>query len=57
MTWDNVQQIARILAYGVSGYLVNAGQLDPANGETLGGALLGLLSVAWWFFWNRKKEA
>jgi hypothetical protein len=55
MTWDNVQQIARILAYGVSGYLVNAGQLDPANGETLGGALLGLLSVAWWFFWNRKK--
>jgi hypothetical protein len=57
MTWDNVQQIARILAYGVSGYLVNAGQLEPANFETLGGALLGLLSVAWWFFWNRKKEA
>lgn len=55
MTWDNVQQFARILAYGASGYLVNAGQLDPANGETLGGAILALLSVGWWFFWNRKK--
>lgn len=54
MGWNDIQQIARIIAYAASGFLVNAGQLDPANGETLGGAILAILSVAWWWFWNRK---
>ena len=57
MTWDDIQQIIRIVAYAISGFLVSAGQLDPAHGETLGGALLGLASVGWWWFWNRKKPA
>ena len=57
MSWDNIQQLVRILAYGAAGWLVNAGHLDPSNGETLGGALLGLASVAWWWFWNRKQTA
>ena len=59
MKWEDIQQFVRILCFMASGALVNAGQLDAANGETLGGALLGVASVAWWFIWNRffKKPA
>jgi hypothetical protein len=54
MNWNDVQQIARIVAYAAAGWLGAKGGLDPANVETLGGAILGIVSVAWWFFWNRK---
>lgn len=54
MNWNDIQQVVRILAYAAAGWLGAKGGLDPANVETLGGALLGLVSVAWWFFWNRK---
>jgi hypothetical protein len=53
-SWDDIQQLVRIVAYMASGWLVSIGQLDVANGETLGGALLALASVVWWWFWNRK---
>ena len=57
MKWDDIQQVVRILAFMVAGFLGERGGLDPANIETLGGAFLALASVAWWFFWNRKPKA
>lgn len=53
-SWDDIQQIVRIVAYMISGWLVSLGHLDIANGETLGGAILAVASVAWWWFWNRR---
>ena len=59
MKWEDIQQFARIICFMVAGWLGNAGGLDPSNVETVGGALLALASVAWWFVWNRffKKPA
>lgn len=54
MNWNDIQQIVRIVLYGAAGWLVNAGQLDAANAETLAGGALAIVSVAWWWFWNRK---
>lgn len=54
MNWNDIQQIVRIVMYGAAGWLGAAGGLDPANVETLGGALVALVSVGWWWFWNRK---
>lgn len=55
ISWDDTQQLFRIGAYALAGWLGARGNLDPANIETLGGALLGLASVAWWWFWNRRR--
>jgi hypothetical protein len=54
MNWNDIQQIVRIVAFAVAGWLGNAGGLDPANTETLAGAFIALASVGWWWFWNRK---
>lgn len=57
MKWEDIQQVVRILAFMVAGFLGERGGLDPANVETLGGALLAIASVVWWWFWNRNKTA
>jgi hypothetical protein len=57
MNWDTVQQFVRILSGWVASYLVTAGFIDQSNATILAGALLGLVQVAWWAFWNRKRDA
>ncbi len=46
--------IRHLLQVG-AGYLVAQGQLDVANAETLTGAVLGLVTVAWWYFTKPSK--
>jgi hypothetical protein len=56
MSWENVQQIVRIVLYWASGHLVTSGQLDPTNAETLVGGILAIISVIWWWVWNRQQK-
>jgi hypothetical protein len=56
MTWDTVQQFVRICLGWLAAFLVARGKLDPANAETLTGALLGVAQVGWWYFWNTFKR-
>jgi len=57
MTWDTVQQVLRIALNALGGILIGKGYLTEAMSTTLVGALLSLGSVAWWFFWDRKRTS
>jgi hypothetical protein len=52
--WDSIQQIVRIVMYMVSGYLVKMGWPEDMTVALTGGAI-GLATVGWWFFWERKR--
>jgi hypothetical protein len=55
MNWDSIQQLVRIVAYAVGGYLLGDA---VANSEQFQAAVGGLVSVgafAWWFYWERKR--
>lgn len=53
--WDSVQQIIRILLYVATGWLVQRGILDESTATALAGALLGLATGLWTFWWNRRQ--
>jgi hypothetical protein len=55
--WDMAQQIIRILLYAGAGALVNLGLIDESTGTALAGALLGLVTGAWTFYWNKASVA
>lgn len=57
MTWDTVQQFVRIVLGWFGAWLLSRGIGDAAMVETLTGGLLMVSQFAWWFFWNRKREA
>lgn len=57
MTWDQIQQIVRIVLYAVGGYVFGDAVVE---GDTFQQAVGGVLSVgafAWWYIWDRKREA
>ena len=55
MTWDNVQQLIRIVMHIVAGYLLNNGIVTEEVSTQLTAGVISLASVAWWFFWNKKR--
>lgn len=55
MTWDQAQQVIRILLYSGGAALFGSGIQDDAMFQQAVGALLSLGGVAWWFFWERNQ--
>ncbi len=57
MTWDDGQQLIRKLSDALAGILVTYGIFD-ANGLVLAsGAIAGVFSFGWWYWWNRTRPA
>lgn len=56
MNWDNVQQLIRIIAQIGAGALVSKGVITEDIATQLTGGILSLASVAWWIFWNNKRD-
>lgn len=55
MTWDQVQQLVRIILYAIGGYFLGDGVVQ---GEAFQGAVGGVLSVGsfiWWWVWERDR--
>lgn len=55
MTWDNVQQLIRIIMHIVAGALVQSGWISEDISVQLTGGVISLASVLWWVFWNKKR--
>lgn len=56
-TWDSIQQFIRILLQFGAGALAGTGVITNEMGTTLVGAVMSLLGIAWWAFWDRKRVA
>lgn len=52
LTWDSMQQLVRILAQFVGGYLVSQGLITEGMMSEFVGGILSLGGIAWWIFWN-----
>jgi hypothetical protein len=53
---DMFQQLTRIVLYYASAALVTSGALSQEMAQQLVGSILGIVSVGWWWFWNRKRS-
>jgi hypothetical protein len=57
MTWDDGQQAIRKLGDVLSGVLLAYGVVAQDLVVGIVGAVTGVLSVAWWIYWNRTRPA
>jgi hypothetical protein len=53
---DMFQQLTRIVLYHAAGALVTSGILSQEMAQQLAGSILGIITVGWWWFWNRKQS-
>ncbi|MDO6967003.1 Pam3-gp28 family putative phage holin [Rhizobium alvei] len=54
---SEIEQVARIILYTVGGSIMGAGFMDSAQGQTLLGACVALVSVGWWYIRQRQDKA
>lgn len=55
LSWDQIQQVVRIVLYSGGGYLFGE---SVADGQLFQSAVGGLMSVgafAWWLIWDRQR--
>jgi hypothetical protein len=57
MNWDDVQQVARKVGDMVAGILVTYGVATADNLYLWAGAVTGVVSLGWWYIWNRTRPA
>ncbi len=55
--WDDGQQLVRKLADAVAGVLLTYGIISSEALVVVAGALAGMFSVGWWYYWNRTRPA
>lgn len=56
MNWDTIQQLVRILAQFVGGFLVSNGVITESMTQSLTGGAISIAMLAWWVFWERHRE-
>ena len=54
--WSTVQQLVRIVAQFVGGFLVSQGFITESMTAQFTGAVLSAAALAWWAFWERFRE-
>ena len=57
MTWDQIQQLLRIVLYSLGAYLLGDA---TASGEAFQGLIGGVINVGafvWWWYWQRGQAA
>jgi len=55
MSWDDVQQVVRIVMNGVGMWLAAKGLPDNIV-QAIIGVGMSSAAVAWWYFWNRSRS-
>lgn len=56
-TWDSVQQFLRIAAYNVAGFMAGKGWIGNDQTDVAAGAIIGVATLVWTIYWNRKRPA
>lgn len=56
MTWNDIQQMLRIVMNGLGMWLAAKGLPEDIVLAVTGG-LMSAAAVAWWWFWNRTRPA
>jgi hypothetical protein len=57
MSFDDVQQIIRKMGDVIAGSLLTYGVATADNVYMWAGAITGVLSLGWWYIWNRTRPA
>jgi hypothetical protein len=53
---EAVQQIVRIIMYFLTGALATKGITEGAVLVQVAAIVTGVVSLGWWFFWNRLRK-
>lgn len=56
MDWNTLQQVVRMLALTVAGFLAGRGYLDQGATDYFVSAVMAVSTFVWWGLWNRKRE-
>lgn len=56
MSWDQLQQVIRILLYALGGWALGDAVTSGADFQNAVSGVLAVGSFAWWFFWDRKRS-
>lgn len=57
MNWDSIQQVIRIGAYAVGGYVFGDAVAQGAQFQAAVGGLMSIGAFAWWVIFERKRLA
>lgn len=57
MNWDTIQQLIRIGGYAAGGAIFGQAVADGAQFQQALGGVISIGSFAWWWFWDRKRQA
>lgn len=56
MTWDQIQQVLRIVLYAIGGYFLGDGVTSGEMFATAVGGVLSAGSFVWWLVWERHRS-
>lgn len=57
MNWDSIQQVIRIVAYAVGGYVLGDAVAQSAQFQAAVGGLISIGAFGWWVLFERKRIA
>lgn len=56
MNWATVQQMVRIAAQWLAGFLVSSGVIAESMATIVVGAAVSVAAVLWWVVWESNRE-
>ena len=57
IAWDQIQQLIRIVAQLIAGYLIGTGVFDEGIAEEFVGGIISIAAVVWWVVWERRRTS
>ena len=57
MDWETSQQLIRKISDAIAGGLVMYGAVTADMVTLVSGAVFGVVSLGWWWIWNRTRPA
>ena len=55
LSWDQIQQVVRIVLYSGGGYLFGESVADGQMFQSAVGGLMSVGAFAWWLIWDRQR--
>lgn len=56
MSWDNIQQLIRIILYAVIGFFFGEAALNGEVGQAAVAGAIGIANFVWTYVWNKNRE-